>query len=120
MRKSGGDLDLAQEALGADGAREIGVQDLHRDAAVVAQVLGEVHDGHATSAEFALQPVAVAESLGEVPFRFGHTGPLPCIIRQRSRKTLLPSAAATSASASAWSRKPRFSAFAAALRTACT
>ena len=61
MLQVGGGLDLGEEALGADDGGELGAQDLDGDLAVVLEVLGEVHRGHAARAELALDPVAVGE-----------------------------------------------------------
>ena len=53
----GGELDLALEALGAQRAREIGVEHLERDRPVVPQILGEEDGGHAAPPELALEGV---------------------------------------------------------------
>ena len=58
MAEPGGDLDLAQEALGAERGRQLGVEDLERDLAVVPEVLGEVDRGHPAAAELALERIA--------------------------------------------------------------
>ncbi len=63
MLEPGGDLDLAEEPLGPERGGQLGPQHLHRDLAVVLDVLGEVHGGHAALPELALEPVAVAESV---------------------------------------------------------
>ena len=57
MLQPGGELDLALEALGAERAREIGVQHLERDRPVVPQILGEEDGGHAAPPELALEGV---------------------------------------------------------------
>ena len=62
-------LDLGQKPLGADDGGELGAQDLDRDLAVVLQILGEVHRGHAARAELPLDAVAVGEGGGETSFR---------------------------------------------------
>ena len=49
MLEIGGDLDLGQEALGADDGGELGAEHLDRDVAVVAQVVGEVDRRHAAA-----------------------------------------------------------------------
>ena len=59
-------LDLGEEALGADHGGQLGPQHLDRDLAVVLEVLGEVHRGHAAGAELALDAVAVGEGGREV------------------------------------------------------
>src|SRR3990172_1952540 len=55
------DLDLPQEPLRAQQGRELGLQNLDRDLAVVLEVLGEVDSSHASAAELALKPVAVGQ-----------------------------------------------------------
>jgi len=55
------DLDLLEEPLGAKHGGEFGTQDLHRDLAVVLEVLGEVDGGHAAGPELVLDGVAVGE-----------------------------------------------------------
>ncbi len=62
MAERRGGLDLHHEPLGADDGGELRLQDLERHLAVVLQVLGEVHGGHATLAEFALDAVAVGKA----------------------------------------------------------
>ena len=74
MLEPGGDLDLAGEPLGAERGGELGAEDLHRDLAVVLQVLGEVDGGHAALAELALDAVAVGEGGLEAGHRVGHVG----------------------------------------------
>ncbi len=50
MLEAGGGADLAQEALGAEGGAQLGVEDLERDGAVVLEVVGEVDARHAAAA----------------------------------------------------------------------
>jgi hypothetical protein len=57
----GGDFDLAQEAIGAHGIGQLGVQHLESHGAPVPQVAGEVHRGHAATTQLALQGVAVSQ-----------------------------------------------------------
>ena len=54
----GGDLDLPEEPVAADGGGELRPQHLYRDFAVVLEVLGQIDRGHAPAAELALQRVA--------------------------------------------------------------
>ena len=51
------------DALGSDGGRGLGIEDLDRHPAVVLEVLGQVHRGHATPAELALDPVAIGQGI---------------------------------------------------------
>ncbi len=62
----GRDLDLAQEALPADGLGQLGAQHLDRHPPIVLQVLGQVHRGHAARPELALDVVAVGEGGGDL------------------------------------------------------
>ena len=61
MLEPGGDADLAGEAVGAEGRGELGAEHFDGDLAVVLQVVGKVHGGHAALAELALDPVGGAE-----------------------------------------------------------
>ena len=72
--ESGGELDLAEEPVGADRGREVRPEDLQGDLAVVAEVLGEEHDGHAALAELALEAVAAGETAFELLLQFVHDG----------------------------------------------
>ena len=58
MLQPRGDLDLAQEALGAEGRSELGVEHLDGDGPVVFEVLGEKHGRRETVAQLPLQGVA--------------------------------------------------------------
>ena len=57
----GGEPDLAQEPLGADGGGELGFSTLIGDLAVVPKVLRQVDGGHAAFAHQALDLIAVAQ-----------------------------------------------------------
>jgi hypothetical protein len=61
MAELGGDLDLAQEALGAHLERQLGPQHLDGHLAAVLPVRREVDDRHTPGTEFLLDLVAVAE-----------------------------------------------------------
>jgi hypothetical protein len=74
MLEPGGELDLALEPLGAEGGGELGEEDLEGDRAVVAEILGQVDDGHATAAELALERVAVGEGIAQA-VRYAHGAP---------------------------------------------
>ena len=54
-------LDLGQEPFRAHHGGQFWVQDLHSDLAVVLQVLGQVDDGHSTTANLPLDLIAVSE-----------------------------------------------------------
>ena len=68
----GGELDLAQEALGAERIGELGVEHLERDRAVVPEVLREPDRGHAAAAELALERVTVRQRFPEDRDRIRH------------------------------------------------
>ena len=72
MLQPGGELDLAQEALGAERGGELGVEDLERDRAVVLQVLGEEDGGHAPAPELTLECVTAAQTVLEFCLEVGH------------------------------------------------
>ena len=59
------ELDLLEEALGAQNRRELRMQDFDRDLAVVANVLGQVDRRHSARAELAFDAIAAAELAGE-------------------------------------------------------
>ena len=61
MLQAGGELDLAQEPLGAERRGELGMEHLEGDRAVVLEVLGQVDRRHAAAAELALERVAIGE-----------------------------------------------------------
>jgi len=59
------DLDLLDEAVGADAGGELRAQHLHRDAAAVLEILGEIHARHPARADLALDAVARAQRVDE-------------------------------------------------------
>ncbi len=66
--------DLPVEAFRAQRLAERGVQHLERDAAPVAEVLGEVDRRGRAATERFLEEVAVGQSVGQQVARFGHPG----------------------------------------------
>ena len=72
MLQAGGDLDLAGEPLGTERGRQLRPKNLHRHPAVVLQVLGEVHRGHAALAQLPLDAVAVGQGALQAGHRLGH------------------------------------------------
>ena len=72
MLKARGERDFLEESLGAQHGRELGVQHLHRDFALVAHVFGQVDRRHAARAKLALEAVTVGEGGGERWRRGGH------------------------------------------------
>jgi hypothetical protein len=69
-----GELDLLDETLGADHRRELRVQDLERDLAVMPDVFGEVDGGHPARTELALDAVLVRQRLAK-RFQMDASGP---------------------------------------------
>ena len=67
-----GNIDFAQEPLGAHRLREVGTEHLDRDGAAVLEVLGEVNRGHAAVAELALNGVAIGKGGPEKRNRIRH------------------------------------------------
>jgi hypothetical protein len=55
-------LDLGQEPVGADDGRELRLEHLEGDPALVADVVGQVHRGHAALTDLALDQVSAFES----------------------------------------------------------
>ncbi|MFV2074208.1 MAG: hypothetical protein ACC742_16395 [Thermoanaerobaculales bacterium] len=55
-------LDLGQEALGTDHPRQLGLEDLDGDLAVVLQVFREVDGGHAARTDLLVDGIAILES----------------------------------------------------------
>ena len=86
MLEAGGGLDLALEASGAEGLREVRQEHLERDRAFMAKVMGQVDRGHATPPEFALEAVAISEGSGELSREIGHA-----LLRPGGADTLPPS-----------------------------
>ncbi len=62
MVELGGDLNLVEKPLGAHHGSQLRPQHFHRNLAMVIQILGKVHRGHAAGAKFFLDGVAVGES----------------------------------------------------------
>jgi hypothetical protein len=69
-------LDLTQEALGANRGRDLWPQHLERDLPAVAEVLGQEHGCHSSSAQLARDGVATGEAGVEAMLEgsCGHAG----------------------------------------------
>ena len=65
LRSARGHADLAEESLGAEDGPELGTQELERDAALVADVAGEVNGRHAAATDLAIDVVAAGQRGGE-------------------------------------------------------
>ena len=61
MLQAGGELDLAEESVGAEGLGQFRMEHLERHRPVVAEVVSEIHHGHAAAAELALDAVLAGE-----------------------------------------------------------
>ena len=72
MLEPGGDLDLAEEPLGAERGGELGPENLDGDFSAVPEVGGQVDHGHAALTQLALQRVAVGQRGGELGGEVGH------------------------------------------------
>ena len=106
MLEVGGRLDFAEEPLGADDRGEFRPQHLDGDAAVVLDVLRQVHGGHAALAEFPLEAVAVGQGLGEAGEDVGHLVPPP-LSATRWRNSVIQLGETTSWKSSAPERTAR-------------
>ena len=71
MPETGGDADLALEAVGADGGGELGVQHLERHELVALEVARQHHARHPAAAEIAVERVAVGEARLELLAELG-------------------------------------------------
>ncbi len=77
MTESGGDPDLTEEPVRSDGSRQIRVQDLDGNGAVMAGVARQEHRGHAAAADLPLNLISAAKCplspLGEGGVQPGHS-----------------------------------------------
>jgi len=67
----GGASDLPLEALGIEGGSEFWLEQLKRNLTFVLEVAGEIDRGHAPTSQLALEPIAIAESLGKMGRKIG-------------------------------------------------
>src|SRR2546429_1225886 len=76
MREPSSNLDLPQEALGAERCGDLGAEDLDGDGAAVPEIAREVHGGHPAASQLTLDGVAVGQGCAEaIKRRSGHTRP---------------------------------------------
>ena len=61
-----GQVDFAEEALGADRLGDIRTKHFQRNVTVVAGVIRQVDRGHSTTAQLALERIAVAQRAFEL------------------------------------------------------
>lgn len=59
MEKFGGDADFLEETFGSYVPRDVGLQDLDGNVAVVAEVVGREYFCHPSGTECSLNPVSV-------------------------------------------------------------
>jgi hypothetical protein len=91
MLQVGGDLDLGEKPFAADYRAELGVEDLDRDPAMMFCVARQVDRCHSTSADLALDDVAIGEYLAEAVER-GHGTSVSeswCLILKTTPRCLL-------------------------------
>jgi hypothetical protein len=72
MGQPGGDLDFPEEATGADGLSQVGLENLYGYVAVVPEILGEVHRRHPATAKHARDRVALRKGRLEAIEQIGH------------------------------------------------
>ena len=61
MLQAGGQLDLAEESIGAQGRGKLGPEQLDRHGAMVLQILGEIDRRHAAGPDFPLDLVPLGK-----------------------------------------------------------
>ena len=61
MVQAGGDLDLPQESLGPERGCQLGAENLDGHRPLVPYILGEIHRGHTTVAQFGPDGVPAGE-----------------------------------------------------------
>jgi len=61
-----GNADLAEEAVAAQGLRQLGPQHLERHVAPVLEILGQEHQAHAALAQLSLDAIPIRQGLPEV------------------------------------------------------
>jgi hypothetical protein len=90
MGESRGELDLEQETLGADLGGDFRAQHLERNLAIVAEIVREEDDRHATFAELAADRVAAGECRFETGLKGGHRRITCSIARGSGRWCVIP------------------------------
>src|SRR5205823_12358364 len=71
------DLNLAQEALGTEGGRQLGTEHLDCDGAAVLQVLGQIDRRRAPVAELPVDRVPIGQSAAQAGRQLSHRNPIP-------------------------------------------
>ncbi len=77
MLELGGGGDLLDEAVGAQDGRKLRLQDLDGHLALMLEVRGQIHGGHAALPQLPLDPVAVREGGGQAVHGHAHEPPAP-------------------------------------------
>jgi hypothetical protein len=67
-------LDLAEEAVGAQGRREFGVEHFERDLPGMLQILSQKNRGHSATSHFSLNGVMVCQGGAETIGKGSHSG----------------------------------------------
>ena len=57
--------DLGQKSFGSESRAEIGMEHLYRDVAIVPDVMGDIHGGHAALSDFAVYAIAIRQCFSE-------------------------------------------------------
>jgi len=65
-------VDFMGEPVGSHRRGELGAEDLQRDLAVMLEVVGQIHRGHAPDPDFALDAVAPAQRGSKTIQDVGH------------------------------------------------
>ena len=72
MLQPGGDFDLAGEPFSANGHGEFRPEDLHRNFAMVLEVLSQIDRGHPAAAELSFERVAAGQRSSQLIEGIGH------------------------------------------------
>lgn len=75
MAQLGRDPDFLEKTIGPEGLGQTGIQDLDRDHPVVPHIASQVHGGHATAPQFALEPIPLGERSCQTGRRIRQTFP---------------------------------------------
>ena len=98
MAEARRDADLAQEALRSECRGEFRVKHLDGDVAIMAKVVRQIYDRHATSPELAIDPIPFTQGLGDARFEGVHgailsvrapLGEVPVLNRTRAESVRL-------------------------------
>ena len=79
MLEASDDLDFLQEPVSTEGGRQLRMQNFEGHLAVMLEIFGQVHGGHAARADLRLDRVAVTKCRGETFQQVRHI----CLLRER-------------------------------------